>query len=228
MSPPDAAGGALRAQDARSGTTSPAYDSLIAADGAVAYWRLGESSGTTRHRQPRDEHRHLRRGAAVGRDRCAQRRPNTAVTFPGVGDYASIPDASALDFGNGPFTVEFWYKASTANTLRFLLSKGNQFNVYMNGTGNLTVDNDNTAAVQVGPGKGIGADTTNWHHFVVTRTGSGPTAHEDLPGRRRRHELRERPDVLVERDAAVHRALLRRRFPATRARSTRSRSTARP
>ena len=46
----------------------------------------------------------------------------------------------------------------------------------MNGTGNLTVDNDNTAAVQVGPGMGIGADTTNWHHYAITRAGSGPTA----------------------------------------------------
>ena len=46
----------------------------------------------------------------------------------------------------------------------------------MNGTGNLTVDNDNTAAVQVGPGMGIGADTTNWHHYAITRAGSVPTA----------------------------------------------------
>jgi uncharacterized repeat protein (TIGR01451 family) len=175
MSPPDAAGGSLRAQDSRTGTTSPAYNSLIAADGAVAYWRLGESSGTTV-----TDSRGTNTGTYVGAPQMGvagalNGDPNTAVTFPAASAYASIPDANALDFGNGPFTVEFWYKASTPNTLRFLLSKGSQFNVYMNGTGNLTVDNDNTAAVQVGPGMGIGADTTNWHHYAITRAGSGPT-----------------------------------------------------
>ena len=113
--------------------------------------------------------------------------------------------------------VEFWYKASTANTLRFLLSKGNQFNVYMNGTGNLTVDNDNTAAVQVGPGKGIGADTTNWHHFVITRTGSGATGTKIYQDGVDVTTLRERPDVLVAtRCRLSHRAVLRRQLPGTR------------
>ncbi|MEO5964884.1 MAG: PQQ-dependent sugar dehydrogenase, partial [Candidatus Limnocylindrales bacterium] len=174
MAPPDAAGGSLRAQDVRTGGASAGYASLVAADGAVAYWRLDEASGTT----VRDS-----RGAAtgayagspvLGTPGALGSDTDTAVTFPGATSYATIPDQNAIDFGNGPFSVEFWYRAGTPNALRFLVSKGSQFNVYMNATGNLTVDNDNTAAVQVGPGFGIGADL-NWHYFVVTRTGSGTT-----------------------------------------------------
>ena len=48
MSPPDAAGGALRAQDSRTGDdVGPPTTRWSPADGAVAYWRLGEASGTT-------------------------------------------------------------------------------------------------------------------------------------------------------------------------------------
>jgi glucose/arabinose dehydrogenase len=175
MTPPSAAGGALRSQDARSGSTSAAYASLVAADGAVAHWRLGEASGTTVTDVIGGNNGTYVGAPVKGQLGALNGDPDTAVRFPSIADYVSIPDRNALDFGNGPFSIEFWYKASTPNTIRYIISKANQFNVYMNPTGNLTVDNDNTAAVQVGAGKGIGADTTNWHHYVITRTGSGPT-----------------------------------------------------
>ena len=147
------------------------------ADGPVAYWRLGESTGTTADRSARDAapaRTAARRptaspGALGGRRRTQRSRSRRSRRY-----VRRVPDATASTSANGPFTVEFWFKPTTSvGHAPVVLSKGSQFAATNGDAANLTIDNDNTAdrlgadAVLDGIGWPIDA---SWHHFVVTQT----------------------------------------------------------
>lgn len=151
----------------------PPYHTVVLQDTPSVYYRLGDASspavpdagaggvnapqvGTVTFNQT---------GALVGDS-------NKAASFPGtVGNHlvtASTP-GSAYDLGDGPFTIEFWYKVTTVSvqqdainksTGAYLvrLSSANHFVLVLSGTGNV-FSTTNTFT-----------DTTGWHHVVVTRT----------------------------------------------------------
>jgi hypothetical protein len=94
--------------------TSPLapYASAVLADHPVAYWRLGEASGTTAI----DSSAHLQTGAyfngvSLGQPGALPGDPNTAARFDGVNDHAQFPNPVGDDF-----TVEAWIN-TTANSL---------------------------------------------------------------------------------------------------------------
>jgi glucose/arabinose dehydrogenase len=170
MNPPSAEGGALRSQDVRTGGASSSYASLVAGDGAVSYWRFGET-GTTVASDSRGTNTGTYTGGYTqGTTGALAGDANTAVTLNGTSGYVAVADSNSLDLANGPLSYELWAKRADQGTYYQLLytklSQGNLF--FLNGK--FTFDNDATTIVQE---SGTTADT-NWHHFVITRSGSGP------------------------------------------------------
>lgn len=150
----------------------PPYRTVVLQDSPSVYYRLGDTAspavpdagaggvnapqvGTVTFNQT---------GALVGDS-------NKAVSFPGTtGNHlatAATP-GSAYDLGDGPFTIEFWYKINTVNTQQDFVSKttnayivrlssANHWVLVKSGFGNV-FSTSNTFT-----------DTTGWHHVVITR-----------------------------------------------------------
>jgi len=92
--------------------TPSLYRSLILADGPVAYWRLGEASGTSAADETGNGHTGTYHGAAtLGQSGLIAGDPTTSVllsyTSPG---WISAPANAAFDL-TGDFTLECWIKA---------------------------------------------------------------------------------------------------------------------
>lgn len=148
-------------------------DVILATPGLVAYWRLGEASGN-----PQDSAgtNHVTTvagtptysvaGALVGDS-------NTAITFDGTTtEGLSVPDATALDLGNAPFTIEMWVKRAGAARNDTALHKGtNAYGVGFDATDNFW------KLSKTGVGRISRANTAItdgiWHHVVVTRSATG-------------------------------------------------------
>lgn len=148
------------------------YQAAVLADSPSVYYRLGESaspcvpdagaggvnltvSGSLTFAQA---------GAFAG-------DTNTSVLFPGTATnflQTVTSPGSAYDLGDGPFTLECWFKLAATLTLMDIFGK--------QGTGCYVVRLDASGHVVV-PASGIGncfvttgtITDTNWHHLVVTR-----------------------------------------------------------
>jgi hypothetical protein len=129
---------------------------------------LGEPSGTNAN----DETANNNDGTYTGSPTLAQTGAltgdsNTAVKFNTVADYVLVADHSTLDFGDGPFSVEFWCKWDSSPG--YVISKGNQFTVRVV-SNHIALDNDDT---------GIAFETQTaitdglYHHWVISRSGGG-------------------------------------------------------
>ncbi len=150
---------------------------ILNTSGLVAYWRLGESSGTFVD-------------SAVGNDGTATGTPTRdvvnsiligaddgAVSFPTVNDFITAPDSADLDLGDGPFSIEFWAQRVTdTGAFEIALNKG--VNGYSVGVGGFDPESDNLTlgkrgvAVLAYSTPTIPADSS-WHHYVITRSGAG-------------------------------------------------------
>ena len=102
-----------------------------------------------------------------------------SMLFDGNGDYLSIADAAALEFGNGDFTIETWIRASTfvggfrvaskfvttLNQRSWAFSMGPTAVNFFYTTAGTAVFNATTSVISTNP-----VDT--WLHIAVTRAGS--------------------------------------------------------
>jgi hypothetical protein len=99
-------------------TPIPPYRDQVLSDSPVAYWRLGEASGTSAADQ-----RGLRPGSyvggpALGVGGALTGDANTAATFA-AGQYVTVPDAAALSPQAGPsgkLSLEAWVKLAALPT----------------------------------------------------------------------------------------------------------------
>lgn len=149
-----------------------AYRDVVLADSPVWYARLGEPSGTTAADEVAAFDGTYANTPTLAVAGAIRRDANTAATFAAASsEYVSIPDDARFDFGTGDWSLEVWAKlASAGATLKWLMSKKDQFNLYIDGTGHLGLDNfagtwtySSTATVN---------GDTGWHHYVATRSGS--------------------------------------------------------
>jgi RHS repeat-associated protein len=162
------------------GAPGTAYSSLIASASPVAYWRLGESSGTTAT-DATSNHLNgtysgtyaLHLGGAIVSD------ANTSVTF--AGGYADMGSPSALNISATAISIEFWAKGSPG-AYNYLVSHtdgGSQgYAVYTGG--------DGTYHFYMGRGGGLhvtgsvtGTWDQQWHHFVNLYDGSAMKVYVD-------------------------------------------------
>jgi hypothetical protein len=151
--------------------TGDTYAATVLADGPVAYWRLGETSGTDAADTAGTNTGTYTGGVTLGQPGALAGDGNGAARFDGSSGYISVPDADALDFGNGPVTWELWLKrAAVSAGYQLIYTKFSQGNIYFVNH-KLLLDDDKDFFIV----RESGATTdTNWHHFVITRTGPGP------------------------------------------------------
>jgi len=148
------------------------YKDVVLGDSPSVYYRLGDTSAPAVPTNGLGVNAAMTGTVTFGQAGALGGDPDTAVSFPGSAgtDYlqtASSPGA-AYDLGDGPFSIEFWYKTNSTAADRNPLSKGTASYIMrhlaggtwafrLSGTGNCFVT---TAAF---------TDTTSWHHVVVTR-----------------------------------------------------------
>ena len=87
------------------------------ADAPLAYWRLGEPSGTALLEDQARANGTYSGGVVLG-VAPAVSGSNTAARFDGGNDKGSVPDNASLDFGTGDFTVEAWIKTTLQRRAR--------------------------------------------------------------------------------------------------------------
>ncbi|MGF1665693.1 MAG: LamG-like jellyroll fold domain-containing protein, partial [Acidimicrobiia bacterium] len=120
-----------RAIDGRSNTatnsitvTVPSYEAGVIADGADAYWRLGESGGSLA-----DDRIGLVDGTYLGGPTLGVpglvSGANTAVSFDGVDDRVWLPDSLVTNLAiRRAQTVELWFVADDVDGRRVLYDQG--------------------------------------------------------------------------------------------------------
>lgn len=96
-----------------------------------------------------------------------------AFGFTGANSYISIANNTALDLGNGPFSVEFWMKRISASGTANIFGKGDGSFPSSGIAGEVGSAPDYVYFEQGGSNKHISTsgtvDDTNWHHIVFTR-----------------------------------------------------------
>lgn len=138
---------------------------VLGTAGLRAYWRMGEASGLIQDSKGTN-HASVFGGTPGYGVAGGTTDGNKAISFNGSSWFV-VPDANALDFGDWPFSIEFWLKRASLNTTEVFLSKGNQFEVVMDGSNAFYLANGSTPAVWSPT-----ITDTVWHHYVITRAGS--------------------------------------------------------
>ncbi len=101
-----------------------------------------------------------------------------ATRFDGTNDYASVPDHATLDLTDGPLSAEAWVKRhDTPAGWHDIFQKGTTaFQVGFFGT-DYSLVKDGTAVIVGAPGSGT--DTTGFHHWVTTKSGTTSKLYRD-------------------------------------------------
>jgi hypothetical protein len=146
------------------------YASAVLADGPIAYWRLGEASGTTAVDSSGQAHMGTYLGGVtLGVPAALVGDTDTAARFNGSNGMVQVPDSAPLRL-NGSWSIEFWAKqVSYMNTYPGILSKGTDptkasgYGIWSDSNGALWFMRANKVS-----GSGNGALTTAYRYFVLT------------------------------------------------------------
>ena len=125
-----------------SSTPSPAaggsvYAGAVLQDGPRAYWRLGESSGTSALSETGTNAGTYQGGALLGQPGALLNDPNRAVGFDGTNDTVQVPHSSNLAPA-GALTLEAWVKPSrlpTGSKVMAVMRKGSQYQLVLMSSG---------------------------------------------------------------------------------------------
>lgn len=158
------------------------YESIVLADSPIAYWRLGETSGTTAYDSSGANycsgapcHATHVAGVNVGIDGVLDSNIDKQALYPGVGQYTALPQKFSFA---GDFSIEFWNQPDeTAEPGPILGNLGHDDSIasYNSGT---------NLQLMACPNPGVPANCANLltygskvaanllYHVVVTRTGT--------------------------------------------------------
>jgi glucose/arabinose dehydrogenase/PKD repeat protein len=185
MSPPTAEGGALRSQDVRTlGSGGSSYSQVVLADNPVAYWRLGEASGTNLVDQIGNHGGTYVGSPTLGAPGAITGDANTSVTFNGSSNvYGQATGWTTIPAP--PITIEAWIKwnGTTWPTNTSILgwfdqpgTRAARFWVTGNGTDNINLrigfETGNANWNWVG-------ENTSWHQLVGTHDGTNARLYFD-------------------------------------------------
>jgi uncharacterized repeat protein (TIGR01451 family) len=130
MSAPSAEGGALRAQDVRTGSGSGAgYAITVAGLAPVAHWRLAESGGTTAADAGGANTGSYVGAPALGRPGLLTGDASTAVQLDGVDDEVRVPSSTTLNQITR-LSIVAWINATDWAGNRRIVQKGRSDNQY--------------------------------------------------------------------------------------------------
>jgi len=162
-----------------SSTPSPAagsslYAGAVMQDGPRAYWRLGETSGTSALSETGTNTGTYQGGALLGQPGALLNDPNRAVALDGTNDTVQVPHSSNLAPA-GALTLEAWVKPSrlpTGSKVMAVMRKGSQYQLVLLSSGRvrLSVTTGSSARVVTSPTNVVPAGS--WSHVVGTWSGS--------------------------------------------------------
>lgn len=148
-------------------TVDTSYRALVMSDSPAAYWRLGESSGTTAVDQMAVANGTYGGGVALGAAGALVSDADTAAGFDGLSGRVSAPAVAALD-PTTALTIEAWINPDTTRGTTWIVNKGIMYYLYVvDGTINFGAFTDNWKAV-ITPL----VSTGSWQHFVGTYDGT--------------------------------------------------------
>ena len=107
-------------------TNASSYAAAVAADGAIAYWRLAETSGTSAADEVGSHSATYAGSPSLGAGGLLPADTDTAVAFDGVNDLVAVAGASDINSG-GPYaarTIELWFQASDVSNRQILFEEG--------------------------------------------------------------------------------------------------------
>ena len=158
-------------------TLTQTYRAAVIADSPLAYWRLGEASGTVATDQLTTRNGTYNNGPALGQPGALFNDPATSVGFNGTNQYVQAPADTALNLAT--FTVEVWAKPTGgASTYHGVIAS----RIYPQGWV-LYLAADGTWEFWLNSGTGMstvaaGSATLNgWQHLVATYDGTTATVY---------------------------------------------------
>jgi hypothetical protein len=141
----------------------------VLADGPIAYWRLGERTGTTAVDSSGHAHTGTYMGGVtLGVPGALVGDFDTAARFNGTSGMVQVPDSASLRL-NGSWSIEFWAKQiSYMNTYPGILGKGDPtgphgYGIWSDSNGGFWFMRNKKVS-----GSGNGALTTAFRYFVLT------------------------------------------------------------
>ena len=154
------------------GATGSAYRAAVMADTPLAYWRLGEATGTVAADQLATRNGTYANGPALGQPGALFNDPATSVGFNGTTQYVQAPSDAALNLAT--FSVEVWAKPTGgAGTYHGVIASRlypQGWVVYLaaDGTWEFWI-NSGTGMSSV---SGSAATLNSWQHLVGTYDGT--------------------------------------------------------
>jgi hypothetical protein len=145
------------------------YRAQVLSSSPVAYWRLGESSGTTAATELGTSNGTYAGGCTLGRPSALAWDTNTSVEFDGTSCRISVPHSSAINLAT-QVSIEAWVKPDTVTGNRYILHKGTFYYLYINN--NTTFFGIRSAGVYVFIQSTGLVTTGSWQHLVGTYDGS--------------------------------------------------------
>ena len=148
-----------------------AYSDKVIADGAVAYWRLGETSGTVARSEVGSFDGTISGGVTLNQP-GALSDGNTAMAFNGTTGAITI---AAFNLPVAPVSIEGWFKSSMINGAGF---QGRLAHATSGGTLYFLINSQNNGFIYsldgglIGTTLGAGHLNGQWHHIVYTNDGT--------------------------------------------------------
>jgi hypothetical protein len=107
------------------------YRALVMSDEPAAYWRLGESSGTTAVDETGTSNGTYLGGFTLGATGGLANDPNPAVDLNGTSGRITVPSVPALNL-TSQVTIEAWVNPDTLVGTRWIVNKGTFYYLYIN------------------------------------------------------------------------------------------------
>jgi glucose/arabinose dehydrogenase len=176
MTPPSAEGGALRSQDIRSLPGSATYRSTIVADAPVAYWRLGETSGTNANDEVGSNDGTYVGTPTLGVAGAIASDADTAIRLNGTTQNIAVADSAPFRFaGTAPFSAEAWFNHTPDGIDRPILASYNGstkgWEIWST-AGNFGLARKGAAGNQFAEIFTGSPSAGQWHHVIATYDGT--------------------------------------------------------
>ena len=195
-------------------STSGSYSSLVTGSpGLLAYWRLGETSGTTATDTTGTNNGSYVNGPALGSAGAIAGDPDTSVTFNGTNQRVTLPSLAPV----GNFSIEGWtYLTSAAVTNNTLYGDRSTVRLLARpGTGPTTAYAGVTlnATEYVLQPNSSASNLNTWVYWVLTRQGGTLTLYRNGVQIAQRTDL---PATAIGEHQRLHRRPDQRRLPPER------------